>query len=257
MKIGKQKVGSENPDSKKIYQYDMNWNLINIFGSMGEASRTTGCARQNILKACRNSKFSFLKSKWSFLFRNEFEFLEKENERESVDLSEFLPITEYEEYFISKDGRVWSTKSNRFLVSSINAVGYYVITLMKDRKEKAMLMHRLLGVMFIQNPQNKPEINHKNGIKHDNSIENLEWVTPSENIRHSYDELGRVHSNIGMFGFRHNNAKIIYQYKDGVCIDAFFGINEASRKTGINRSTITNAFYSNRNSKAAGYIWKY
>lgn len=65
--------------------------------------------------------------------------------------------------------------------------GYYRVKLRKDSLQYKFYVHRLVAEAFVSNPHKKPIINHINGIKSDNRIENLEWVTNSENIRHAYD----------------------------------------------------------------------
>lgn len=89
------------------------------------------------------------------------------------------------DYFISKDGEVFSKKSGTMkkLKTRINDKGYEDIKI----KGKTYKIHRLVAEAYIPNPLNKPQVNHKNGVKSKNYVTNLEWVDNSENQKHAWD----------------------------------------------------------------------
>lgn len=98
----------------------------------------------------------------------------------------FVPIENYPNYFISKDSdRVWSKKKGRFLALIKINHGYYAARVHNEEGSKMFLIHRLLASAFIPNPENKPCVNHKNGKKLENFLENLEWCSYQENIQHA------------------------------------------------------------------------
>jgi hypothetical protein len=96
------------------------------------------------------------------------------------------PIKDYEGFYeVSNLGRVRSVRRNKVMSGSIRKDGYVSYNLVRDGKVKSKLAHRIVAEAFIPNHQEKPEVNHIDGNKHNNNVKNLQWVTPSENQRHA------------------------------------------------------------------------
>lgn len=95
-----------------------------------------------------------------------------------------IPGTEGQ-YQISNYGKVRTVKTGRVLTPAIDERGYERVCLFKYDRERRYKVHRLVAITFIPNPDNKPQVNHKDGNKRNNSVDNLEWVTNEENMRHA------------------------------------------------------------------------
>ena len=158
------------------------------------------------------------------------------------------PIKDFENlYLIYDDGKVWSIKRRRFLKYEINNAGYARVALYKNDKIVHKFVHRLVAEAFIPNPENKPYVNHKDGVRYNNRIENLEWVTPSENTQHAVDT--------GLIGLQRSRAVRQYSLM-GVWLMSFDSATEASRQTGAQQSKITDCCKGNRRT-AGNYQWRY
>lgn len=107
------------------------------------------------------------------------------------------PITGYENYSISNRGEV-KNSHKRLLKPYRDGKGYMAVALCKNGVPETKLVHRLVAAAFISNPENKATVNHINGVKTDNRIENLEWASQSENNKHAYDTgLSKAKRNAG------------------------------------------------------------
>ena len=137
-------------------------------------------------------------------------------------------------YQISNFGNVKSLKRNIILKPSSNGKGYLHIILYKNCKSKVGRIHRLVAQAFIPNPENKPQINHIDGNKSNNNVNNLEWVTNSENQKHAF-ALG-LQTNIA-----NNNPRTrkINQYDlQGNLIKTWNSCYDIVKELNINRSCI-------------------
>ena len=99
----------------------------------------------------------------------------------------YKKVSNYENYFVYEDGRVFSTYLNDFLKPTIDADGYYKVRLYNNGKQKQFLISRLVAKAFIPNPNKFPMVNHINLDRLDNRVSNLEWINNIGNINHAIE----------------------------------------------------------------------
>jgi len=102
-------------------------------------------------------------------------------------MSEWTEIKNYPNYVITDDGMVKSKITNKVLTGGLNESGYVCYTLKNKNGKRIERAHRLVADTFIENPNNEKIVNHINGIKTDNRVENLEWCSLLHNIQHAYE----------------------------------------------------------------------
>lgn len=162
-------------------------------------------------------------------------------------------------YFVSSCGKILRKYKNhiRYLKPTLNVYGYFYCSISIKCKVKKHLLHRLIGEVWINNPNNKPCINHKDGNTENNHINNLEWCTHSENLKHSYRELNRINPMQDKKGILCPNSIKIAQYDlDGILLQIWDSITEAAEILNVNRRTISQVAKGKRKS-TGGYKWKY
>ena len=92
-----------------------------------------------------------------------------------------------EKYEITIGGLIWNKQKEKWQNMTQNSNGYLKVQLSLRGDKKQLLVHRLVALHFIPNPYEHPYVNHKDGDKTNNHLENLEWVTPSENAQHALE----------------------------------------------------------------------
>ena len=137
-------------------------------------------------------------------------------------------------YAVTTLGRVLSYRRKIWLKPCIEGGGYLFVSLSAQGKDIDKKIHRLVAEAFVENPDNKPQVNHLNGIKSDCRAVNLEWVTPRENMQHA--------SDMGL----NKTFKLSYRDKELICKNHW--------ELGVKKSVLAEIF--NVSPQAIGYIIK-
>ena len=147
-------------------------------------------------------------------------------------------INDFPDYLIDENGNIYSIKKKKFLNPSITDKGYLKVNLYNNGVYKTKFVHRLVAETFLPNPDNLPQINHKNECKTDNSVNNLEWCSASYNIN---------------YGSRNKKiSRKVQCIETGIVYDS---LREAGRKTGINYQNISNNI-KGKTKSCFGLHWK-
>lgn len=153
-------------------------------------------------------------------------------------------IKDFNNYFISEQGFVYSKKTNTEIKAAICRGGYCNIRMYHNGKQHTRKLHRLVAEAFIDNAQNKKEVNHIDGNKLNNNINNLEWVTSKDNVQHSIKN-GRWNGRL---------IKVVQKDKQGNIIADYNSIAEASRISGVHYSSILDCIRK-RAKTGKGFVW--
>lgn len=168
----------------------------------------------------------------------------------------WTPIANFPNYMVSTFGNVKNIISQKILKNSIKA-GYYHVSLVNANVHKTLKVHRLVANAFISNFDNKPEVNHVDKNKLNNNVENLEWVTRSENMKHSFNTSGKITNNksIKIDMIDANSNQIIDTFDSIATAANWLVINCGAKNVHSAQNSISNCFC-NLSSTSFGYKWK-
>lgn len=169
----------------------------------------------------------------------EIRALEKMIEQKSTE--EWKPVVGFENtYEVSNTGKVRNKKNGYELAMFQNRFGYITVCLNKNGKVLQQKIHRLVANAFLPNTENKPQVNHKNGNKADNTMGNLEWVDQSENMRHAVTN-----------GMRNTHKVMIVETGQ-----VFPSITDCARAINGSDANIHKCLFSNKRSTHKGFHFK-
>lgn len=166
------------PHTKAIQRYTQEDEFIDEYASIKEASIKLNVNAKHISAVCKLKRKTAGGFIWKY--KQPFEILHDCNGK---------IIDNYPNYKVTKDGKIYSIRYKKIMEHKKSPCGYLSIKLCNNKLMKDYYIHRLVATAYIENPLNKKWVNHKDGNKSNNNVDNLEWVTHSENMIHAFNVL--------------------------------------------------------------------
>lgn len=242
------KEGRKHGLCKIVHQYTLKMEFVQSFESLKAAAESVGAKRCNISNACAGRTKSCRNYIWKYAEE------EKEGkEEESVETKGWIVLPQYPLYKISRDGRVYTNHLKRMKIQSTIEVdgenkGYCSVVIVNDKgKHCKVYVHRLVAMAYIPNPEKLPVVNHLDGDKTNNNVENLEWTTKKKNSQHAHDT-----------GLCSSKKITIQMDLEGNEIARFAGLVDAAKATGISTHRISKVCRGEiKSNQTGGYRWRY
>jgi hypothetical protein len=220
---------------KRVLQYSPEGEFVNVHKSIADAANFC------IPKVDKNTLQSFLKNRnngqeyYGFIWKYETDVIVVK------PTCRFTTMDEFPDYEFYEDGSIWTNKRNHILKPQLDPDGYQSIKL-SVTGSTTYKVHILIAKAFLENPDNKKQVNHIDKNRSNNHVENLEWCTSSENMKHSFKN-------------GHKSQKPVLKLLENGETEWFPSGAEASRSLGANPRAVSKAISNNQ--KVGGFYWKY
>jgi hypothetical protein len=228
---------------RHVQQIDLNGRIVATFGSITDASKHTGISQWKIGNCCRGRFDKSYDPKgvqyiWKYIEETEIHQI-PENAK---------PIPNYNNYLVTPDGKIYSFAKRGYLSQVQDCSGYMTVLLHATNKGGIrFLVHRLVASTYLPNDETREFVNHLDNDRRNNHVNNLQYVTKQENTKHSFET-----GNCVKFK---KSVKMMDLITENV-LRIFDSLSEASRQTGIDRSSI-GACCNKRYKSAGGYLWQF